>query len=72
MNIIVQFWVLTLWLCSCVELSLVLLEKDVCYDQSVLLAKLLNFILSHFVLQGQTWLLLRVSLDFLLLYSNPL
>ena len=28
--------------------------------------------LLHFVLQGQTYLLLQVSLDFLLLHSSPL
>ena len=33
---------------------------------------LLTFALLHSVLQGQTWLLLQVSLDFLLLYSNNL
>ena len=31
--------VLTIWWCPCVELSLVLLEEGVCYDQRVLLAK---------------------------------
>ena len=30
----------TIWWCPCVECSLVLLEECVCYDQSVLLAKL--------------------------------
>ena len=33
---------------------------------------LLTFALLHFVLQGQTCLLLQVSLDFLLLHSSPL
>ena len=33
---------------------------------------LLAFALLHFVLQGQTCLLLQVSLDLLLLHSNPL
>ena len=33
---------------------------------------LLAFTLLHFVLQGQTCLLLQVSFDFLLLYSRPL
>ena len=32
----------------------------------------LSLILLHFVLQGQTCLLFQVSLDFLLLHSNPL
>ena len=55
------------------RVSLVLLEEGVCYDQSVLLAKLLlAFALPHFVLQGQTCLLLQVSLGFLLLHSSPL
>ena len=48
-----------------------LFEEGVCYDQCVLLAKLLAFALLHFVLQGQTCLLLQVSLDFLLLHSSP-
>ena len=33
---------------------------------------LLAFALLHFVLQGQTCLLIQVSLDFLLLHSSPL
>ena len=33
---------------------------------------LLAFVLLHFVLQGQIYLLLQVSLDFLLLHSSPL
>jgi len=63
---------LTIWWCPCVEFSLVLLEKGVCYDQHVLLVKLLAFALLHFVLQGQTCLLLQVSFDYLILHSNPL
>ena len=48
-------------------------EKSVCYDQSVLLIKiLLTFALLHFVFLGQTCLLFRVSIDFLLLHSSPL
>ena len=39
-NIINLILVLTIWWCPCVESSLVLLEKGVCYDQWVLLAKL--------------------------------
>ena len=55
-----------------VESTLVLLEAGVCYDQCVLLAKLVAFALLPFVLKGQTYLLFQVSLDFLLLHSNPL
>ena len=41
-------------------------------EEGVLLAKLLVFALLRFVLQSQIWLLLQVSLDFLLLHSSPL
>ena len=49
-----------------------LLEKGVCYDQCILLAKLLAFALLHFVLQGQTYLLLQVCLEFLPVHSSSL
>ena len=49
---------LTIWTC-------------VCYDQCILLEKMLAFALLHFVLQGQTWLLFQVFLDFLLVHSSP-
>ena len=49
---------------------LVLLEEGVCYDQYVLLAKLLVFALLHSVLQGPICLLLQVFLDFLFLESS--
>ena len=39
-NIINLISTLTIWWCSCVESSLVLLEEGVCYDPCVLLAKL--------------------------------
>ena len=39
-NIINLLLVLTIWLCPCIESSLMLLEEGVCYDQYVLLAKL--------------------------------
>ena len=64
--------VLTIWWCPGVESPLVLLEEGVCYDQCILLAKLLAFALLHSVLQGQICLLLQVSLDFLLLHFDPL
>ena len=38
----------------CVESSLVLLEEAVCYNQSILLEKLLAFGLLHFVPQSQS------------------
>ena len=64
--------VLTIWWSSCTQSPLVLLEEGVCYDQCLLLSKLLAFALLHFVLQGQICLLLQVSLDFLLLHFSPL
>ena len=71
-NIIILISVLTIWWCSCVESSLVLLEEGVHHDQCILLAKLLAFALLHFVFHGQICLLLLVSLDFLFLHSSPL
>ena len=71
-NIIILISELTIWWCPGVESSLVLLEEGVCYDQCILLAKLLTFALLHFALQNQTCLLLHVSVDFILLYSSPL
>ena len=65
--------VLTICWFPCVKLSLVSLKKGICYDQCILLAEIqLAFALLHFVLQGQTCLLLQVSRDFLILYSIPL
>ena len=62
-NIINLILVLTIWWCPCVESSLVLLEIGVCYDQCVLLAKLLlAFAQLHFIFQGQTPLVLQVLL----------
>ena len=71
-NIVNLILVLTIWWCPCVESSLVLLEKGVCYDQGILLGKLLAFAMFHSVLQAQICLLLQVFLDLLLLHSSPL
>ena len=71
-NIINLISLLTIWWCPCVESSLVLLKEGVCYDQCILLAKLLVFALLCFVLRGQICLLLQRPLDFLLLPSSPL
>ena len=71
-NIISLISILTIWLCLCVQSSLVLMEEGICYDQCILLAKFLAFALLHSVLQGQICLLLQVFLDFLLLHSSPL
>ena len=49
-----------------------LLEEGVCYDQCILLAKLLAFALLHFVFQGQICPLLQVSPNFLFLHSSLL
>ena len=72
-NVINLISVLIIWWCPCVKSSHVLLKKGVCFYQCILLAEfswsLLCFILYS---QGQTCLLLQVSLDFLLLNSCPL
>ena len=70
-NIINPISVLTIWWCPCVNSSLVL-AKCVCYDQCILLAKLCWPLPASFCIEGQTCLLVQVSLDFLLLHSNPL
>ena len=70
-NVISLISVLTLWWCPCIK-YLVLLENGVCYARCVLFGRiLLAFALLHSVLLNQTSLLLQVSLDFLLLHSNP-
>ena len=70
-NMFNMILVLTIWWCPCVESPFVMLEECVCYDQYVLLTKLLAVAPLHFVLRGQTLLLLQVSLDFLLWHSSP-
>ena len=62
---------LTIWWCPCVELSLVYWEC-LLWPMHSLGKTLLAFALLHFVLQGQTCLLLVLSLDFLLLHSSRL
>ena len=63
--------VLAIWWCPCVESSLV--DTGCSLWPVYSLGKtLLTFALPHFVLQGQTCLLLQVSLDFLFLLYNPL
>ena len=71
-NIISLIPVLTIRWCPCVELSLVLLEEGVCCDQCVLLAKLSQPLPCFILYSNATCPLLQVSLDFLLLHSNPL
>ena len=72
-NIISLISVLTIWWCLYVELSLVLLKESACYDQCISLHKTLSdFALPHFVFQGQTYLLLQLSLNFFVLHPKPL
>ena len=52
-NIINLILVLTIWWCSCVESSRVLLEEGVCYDQCVFLTKLYKA-LPCFILYSKT------------------
>ena len=71
-NIINLISVLTIWWYPGVEPSPVLLEEGAFWPVCSLGKTLLAFTLHHFVLQGQTYLLLQVSPDFWLLHSNPL
>ena len=64
--------VLTIWQCSCVVFSCVVGRGYLLWPVCSLGKTLLAFALHYFVLQGQTCLLLQVSLDFLLLHSSPL
>ena len=71
-NIINLILLLTIWwylwrIVSCVVRKGCLLWLVCSFDKI-----LLGFALLHFVLHGQTCLLLQLSLDFLLLHSNPL
>ena len=70
-NIIQSDFGIDILRCPYVESSLGLLEESVFCDQCVLLTKLFAFVLLRFVLQGQG-LFFQISLDFLLLHSNPL
>ena len=71
-NIINLILVLTIWWCLCVERSLVIGKGCLLWPACSLSKTLLAFALLHFVLQGQTCLLLQVFLDFLLLHSSPI
>ena len=62
-NIIYLISVLTIWWYLFVESFLVLLEEGVFCEQCVLFKTLLAFPLLYFVLQDQTCLLLKISLD---------
>ena len=52
-NIIILISITTIWWCSFVGPSLVLLEKGVCYDQSVVLAKLCYPLPACFILHSK-------------------
>ena len=71
-NIINLISVLTIWWCPCVVIPRVFWRKCLPWPLHFLDKTLLAFDLLHFVLQGQTCLLLQVSLDFLHLHFNPL
>ena len=69
-NIINLILVLTIWWCPCVQ-SCVVGRGCLLWPVHSLGKTLLAFDLLRFVLQSQIFLLLQVSLDFLLLYSSP-
>jgi len=52
-NIIILISIMTIWWCPFLEPSLVLLEKGVCYDQSVVLAKLCYPLPACFILYSK-------------------
>ena len=65
--------ILTIWWCPYVQSSLLLLEEGLCYYLllSSLDKALLTFTLLHFFLQGQTCLVLQLSLGFLFCIPIP-
>ena len=69
-HIVNLMMVLTIWWLPCVESPLLCCWKKVFTMTSVFSWQ--NSVSLHFVLQGQTCLLLQVSLGFLILHSNPL
>ena len=64
--------VLTTWWCPCVVVSGVVGRGCLLWPVRSLGKALFAFVLLHFVLQGQVYLLLQVSHEFLLVYSSPL
>ena len=67
-NFGIDHLVISMWRIVCCVAGRECLLWLVCSLDKTLLA----FALLHFVLQGQTCLLLQVSLDFLIVHSNPL
>ena len=59
-NIINLILVLTIWSCWCVESSLVLLEKDACYDQCVLLTNCFSLYPASFCILRPNFLITTV------------
>ena len=60
------------WWCPCIESSLGFLARVFAMTSLVSGQTLLAFALLHFILQGQTGLVVQVSLDFIYLQSNIL
>ena len=63
--------VLAISWCLCIKLPRVVEKWHLLWPMHSLGRMQLAFALIHFVLQGQSCLLLHISLDFLLLHSNP-
>ena len=71
-NIVNLFLVLAIWWCPCVVFSCVVERGCFLWPACSLGKTLLTFALFRFVFQGQSCLLLQVSLDYPLLHSSPL
>ena len=69
-NVINLISVLAIWWCPCIKLPGLLKKGILLWPMHYLGRIQLAFALIHFVLQGQTCLLLHVSLDVLLLHPN--
>ena len=60
-----------MWWCPCVELSLVLLEESVCYDQCVLLTKVCHLRPASFCTPRPNFLLFQITFDLLFCIPIP-
>ena len=71
-NVISLISVLTIWWCPCVKSSLVLFKRVFAMTTAFSCQNSVSLCPASFCIPKPTWLLLQVSLDFLLFHSNTL
>ena len=70
-NVINLILVLAIWWCPCVKSSLVLLKKGICYDQCISWQNSVSRCPASLSSPRPNLPVTTISLDFLLLHSNP-